>query len=410
MLIGLAALLASLLTRLIFIQVLVEPLFCYVGVLFYLKPLMLKQQIYAATQALDRSRVGRFILRTLCVGASTLSPENLLRLLSLQLSVQHEHGPRRLASGTDSAVVLCVVKDGESLVRAFIEHYLSLGFKHIFFLDNGSKDRTVEIIKSYKQTTLLSSDKPFRQYFIVFKNFLINTCGRGHWCAIADIDEFLHFPLGQQLDDILSYLNQHEYDAVCTQMLDMFSREGIQLSAQTSTWALEDLESVFRYYDVSSVERKDYVRQFQSDIHSGLKLLYGGIRKTAFNRNCFLTKETMFFARPGTQLKSSHLLNYARRADFSIAYLHYKFIEDFYAKTLEAVEAENHWRDSAEYKAYLTVLKAEISNQKSVLSLLQPHSRELKSIDDLIEDNFLFVSDQFRTFSAQPMPVPALKA
>ncbi|MEM8504968.1 MAG: glycosyltransferase family 2 protein [Cyanobacteria bacterium P01_D01_bin.1] len=356
---------------------------------------MLKQQVRAIEQTLGKFGIGRSILKALCVGTSTLSPKNALRILSLQLSVRREHGPMRIASDPKAAVVLCVVKDGESLVQAFIEHYLNLGFKHIFFLDNGSTDGTAEIIKSYKQTTLLTSHKPFRQYFVAFKNFLIQVCGRGHWCVIADIDEFLHFPLGRGLKEVLAYLDQHGYDALCIQMLDMFSKQGIHLSAQKQNRSVEELRSTFRYYDISNVNKRKYIRQFQPDICPELKLLYGGIRKTVFNRNCFLTKETMFFAYPGTQLKSSHLLNYANRADFSAVYLHYKFVEDFYAKTVEAVAAENHWNDSAEYKAYLSVLKAE-SAQKAVLPLLQSCTDELGSIDNLVESGFLFVSDQFR--------------
>lgn len=370
---------------------------------------MAKQQIsQIVEQTLAQSRIGRFILRMLCV-STAFSPENVLRLLSLRLSVQREHGPMRIAPNTASdntasgntalntreAVVLCVVKDGESLVQAFIEHYLALGFKHIFFLDNGSTDRTAEIIKSYRQTTLLTSNKPFRKYFILFKNFLIETCGSGHWCVIADIDEFLQFPLGSSLEEVLAYLEQHQYDTVCIQMLDMFSEHGIQLSERRNAWTLENLSSVFCYYDVGNVKKRDYIRQFQPNIHPGLKLINGGIRKTVFNRNCLLTKETLFFAHPGTQLKSSHLLNYANRADFTAVYLHYKFVEDFYAKTLEAVDRENHWNNSAEYKAYLSVLK-EAKKEKSVLSLLQPYSRKLESIDDLVEADFLFVSEQFR--------------
>ncbi len=361
---------------------------------------MLEQQTHAIVKALDSIKIGRLFLRTLCVSASIFPLKNSLRLWLLRLTINHEQGPIRIESNSSEAVVLCVVKNGESLVQAFIDHYLNLGFKHIFFLDNGSTDDTTNIIKSNRQTTLFSSHKPFRRYFDVFKNFLINTCGRGHWCVIADIDEFLHFPLARGLEDILVYLNQHEYDAVCVQMLDMFSKEGIQLSERTRAQSLESLKSVFRYYDVSHISKRDYVRKFQLDIHSELKFFYGGIRKEIFNRNCFLTKETMFFAHWGTQMKSSHLLNYARRADFSIVYLHYKFTEDFYPKTLEAVEAENHWNDSAEYKAYLAVLQKAALEQKEVFSLLQPYSNELRAIDDLIDADFLFVSEQFRAAAA----------
>ncbi|MBE9060907.1 glycosyltransferase family 2 protein [cf. Phormidesmis sp. LEGE 11477] len=369
---------------------------------------MYRQQTPEIERVLNGYQVGRSLLRSLCIAASILSPQSALRLLSLQLLARREHGPQRIATCAQSAVVLCVVKDGESLVQAFIDHYLALGFNHIFFLDNGSTDRTVEIIKSNPKTTVFSSLKPFRKHFVVFKNFLIKTCGRGHWCVVADIDEFLQFPLGKSLADVLSYLNRHRYDAVCIQMLDMFSKAGIPLSEQQNVWPLESLRSTFRYYNIGDMKQERYVRRFQPDIYPRLKLLYGGIRKIIFGRNCFLTKEAMFFAHPGTRLKSSHMLNYARRADFSAIYLHYKFVEDFYAKALAAVAAENHWRDSAEYKAYLTVLKEAVSNQQTVLSLWRSHTHELQSIDELIEADFLVVSERFRAAAAQSVATPVL--
>ena len=60
-------------------------------------------------------------------------PTNTLRLFFLTFSVQHIHGPVNYSCNRNEAVVLCVVKNGESLVEAFIEHYLQVGFKHIFF-------------------------------------------------------------------------------------------------------------------------------------------------------------------------------------------------------------------------------------------------------------------------------------
>ena len=104
-------------------------------------------------------------------------PVNELRLFSLKRSVQHLHGPLEVATQSTEAVVLCVVKDGENLVQAFIEHYLQLGCKHLFFLDNGSTDSTCTIIKSYEKTTLVTSSKPFSRYYVLFKNYLIQAFG-----------------------------------------------------------------------------------------------------------------------------------------------------------------------------------------------------------------------------------------
>jgi len=336
--------------------------------------------------------------------------------------VQHIHGPislanRRFASDfqrQNEAVVLCVVKDGENLVQPFIEHYLQLGFQHIFFLDNGSTDSTIDIIKSYSQTTILLSHEPFQDYCVIFKNFLIQKFGLGKWCVVADIDEFLYFPLRRSLSEVLLYLNKNSYDAVCIQMLDMFSKEGVELSESNRVWTLEDLKQTCCYYDLSNLEKKRYVRWFQRAVHPGLKFLYGGIRKTVFAQSCFLTKEALFFGHSNTHLKSSHLLHRSKIADFSAVFLHYKLIDNFYSATIKAVSSENHWQHSKEYKGYLATIEKEKQAQApqplseplelpSKLNLWQLSSVALldpnQETDSLINDEFLFVSEQFRKFS-----------
>ncbi len=351
-------------------------------------------------------------------------PVNELRLFSLKRSVQHLHGPLEVATQSTEAVVLCVVKDGENLVQAFIEHYLQLGCKHLFFLDNGSTDSTCTIIKSYEKTTLVTSSKPFSRYYVLFKNYLIQAFGKGKWCIVADIDEFLQLPRNTRLEKILTYLNDRAYDAVCIQMLDMFSKAGLPLSAPTTElssnpdkenkqaankrWTLKQLQSVFCYYDLKDLDRRQYVRRFQSRVHPAHRFLYGGIRKTVFDCDCFLTKEALFFGHKSTRLVSSHLLNRSTLADFSCAFLHYKFTDDFYASALKAVAAENHWRNSSEYKAYLKVLTATDSktdprtelktDSKTELTLYQPSSQRLEHIDDLNQAGFLFSSDEFTMF------------
>ncbi|MEL6882285.1 MAG: glycosyltransferase family 2 protein [Cyanobacteria bacterium J06607_10] len=338
------------------------------------------------------------------------------RLYSLTGSVQWLHGPSTLLTNQTEAIVLCVVKDSETLIEAFIEHYLSAGFKHIFFLDNGSTDKTIDIIKTYSQTTVVRSQRPFKDYYVVFKNYLIQQFGGGKWCLIADVDEFFHLPLQRCLQHTLSYLNRHQYDTVCVQMLDMFSSEGIALTANgpiknaADCWSLDKLKAKFQYYDLTSVRQTPYVRSFVARPPAGLQFTYGGIRKAVFGSNCFLTKEALFYtyARHGLgrllprlrYLESSHLLfsmpfSQVKLADFSALFLHYKFIDGFYAATQAAVLAENHWNSSREYKTYQQVMtKAEATGQ--TLTLKRPTAQILEEIDVLVEQGFLFASEQFR--------------
>ena len=343
---------------------------------------------------------------------------NRLRLLKLGFEVEPIHGYPAAAIAPRSAIVLCVIKDSEHLVEAFIEHYLELGVKHLFFLDNGSTDETITLIKACPNTTVVRSLKPFRSYYVAFKNYLIQQFGAGQWCVVADVDEFLQLPLQRTLQQTLSYLNANHYDAVCIQMLDMFSEAGLVLKDDHKRWTLEPLKTVFCYYDLSGVTQRPYVRSFQPDIPAGLSFLSGGIRKTWFDRDCFLTKEALFYAygsdRAGLlrwlprlrYLESSHLLFSLpfcriKLADFSALFLHYKFTNDFYAATQTAVAAENHWNNSQEYKAYQQVISEKAASQET-FDLRQPTSHRLAEVDQLIEQDFLFVSQAFRQQGAWP--------
>src|SRR3712207_1262012 len=81
----------------------------------------------------------------------------------VHLSVEHLYGPEEVPYGEDELVVVCLVRDGRPYVRSFVEHYLSLGAKHVFFLDNGSTDGTVEALKNYDDNvTVLLSNLPYK--------------------------------------------------------------------------------------------------------------------------------------------------------------------------------------------------------------------------------------------------------
>src|SRR5919112_1477179 len=98
-------------------------------------------------------------------------------------SVEHLYGPEEVDYEADELVVVCLVRDGRPYVKSFVEHYLSLGAKHLFFLDNGSTDGTVEALKNYDNTTVLQTLLPYKGYKLAFKRFLIGRFGRKErWC------------------------------------------------------------------------------------------------------------------------------------------------------------------------------------------------------------------------------------
>ena len=64
----------------------------------------------------------------------------------LPSKVEHICGPQHVSYSLEELLVISVVRNGELYVKSFLDHYRSMGVKHFVFLDNGSTDRTVELL------------------------------------------------------------------------------------------------------------------------------------------------------------------------------------------------------------------------------------------------------------------------
>src|SRR5918995_2162761 len=171
-------------------------------------------------------------------------------------SIEHLHGPEEVDYEADELVVVCLVRDGRPYVKSFVEHYRSLGAKHLFFLDNGSTDGTVEALENYDNTTVLRSKLPYKGYRLAFKRFLMGRFGKkDRWCLYADIDELFDYPYSDVvgLNSFLGYLTKNSYTAVAAQMLDMFPEE--PLSGREGLLEDEPLKELLRFYDISNFTR-----------------------------------------------------------------------------------------------------------------------------------------------------------
>src|SRR5829696_2900266 len=181
----------------------------------------------------------------------------------LRSSVEHLHGPEEVAYEAGELIVVCLVRDGRPYVNSYVEHYASMGVKHIFFLDNNSTDGTVETLKDYDNVTVLRTELPYKNpkgglggTETLFKQYLIGRFGKkDRWCLYADIDELFDYPYSDVvgLDSFLGYLTQKSYTAVAAQMLDMFPEE--PLSGWEENLEDEPLKERHRFYDISNLTR-----------------------------------------------------------------------------------------------------------------------------------------------------------
>src|SRR5918998_4243290 len=202
-------------------------------------------------------------------------------------SIEHLYGPEEVPYAEDELVLLCLLRDGRPYLKSFLEHHFSMGVKHMFFLDNGSTDGTIEALKQYENVTVLYTELPFERYELSVRQYLVERfCKKGRWCLYADMDELFDYPYSDvvSLSSLLRYLNERSYTAVVAQMLDMFPEE--PLSGRASNLPNEPLKERHRFYDISNVQRKG-IREhrparnntYESD---DIETFYNGLRNNLF--------------------------------------------------------------------------------------------------------------------------------
>ena len=362
------------------------------------KPAAAEGYVRVAAEVVNReipNRVGRGRLR-LDVPDSPLM-ERVLRWI-LEHNVEHVHGPREVDYGIDELVVLVLLRNGRPYIKPFIEHYFSLGVKHIVFLDNGSTDGTVEALQNYENVTVLRSRLPFKKYNITLKQYLVERFGRGRWTLNADIDELFEYPYSDvvSLKALLRYLNDNFYTAVVTYMLDMFPET--LLSADSPATDYESLKELHRFYDISDVRTLDYSQV--GDIgnvvaNEWIEILQGGVMQRVFGTSPLLTKHPLIFLddRLTPHDLSDHWVGNARIADFTALFLHYKLSANLYGLVRREIEERRYNNLHGKYDKIHKVLAEAPS-----LLMRNDTSKELKSVNELVGTRFVSVSKQYMRF------------
>jgi hypothetical protein len=312
------------------------------------------------------------------------------RRLKLSLHVRHVHGQEVIDYGPGELVLTCVVRNGSSYVKAFVEHYKSLGVKHIVFLDNGSTDDTIGLASGYENVTVLSADVPYRRYENLMKEYLARRFSRGRWNLTVDIDELFDYPGSEivPLGRFLLHLDSRGFTAVVAQMLDLFCDGPLsEIPARRG----EDLKYHYCYYDISNINKRNY--RWSELSNDGVLMHFGGIRKTLFGTNNGLTKAPLVFVGPRIRLfRDWHHVENARLADFTCVLLHYPFNDSFHDKVKEAAESKRYgYFTSDEYDLYWRRLSAEPS-----LNFRLETARKFTGSAALIEEGFLFASPEYR--------------
>jgi hypothetical protein len=319
---------------------------------------------------------------------------------------EHVHGPEEITYDDNDLVVVCLVRDGESWLGSFVEHYFSLGAKHLVFLDNNSSDDSVSLASEYDGVTVLRTETPFNAWLeggvgqVVMRKYLIERFGKDRWSLCVDIDELFDYPYSDAigLGSLLGYLNSKSYTAVVAQMLDMFPDRPLLEGADGPD---EPLKEVHRFYDISGLERlssRDRSRNlstYNNTLESDeIEWFAGGLRRTVFDLpGPWLTKYPLVFCDGSLEPDPPHGVGNARIADLTCVLYHYKFLKHFREQVAQAVKEEQYHRKSRAYKKYFETLE-----RNPELRLWQETSTEFEGVNELLENGFLVASEDYASW------------
>jgi len=316
----------------------------------------------------------------------------------LDHNIQCLHGPETVDYAKDELVALVLVRNGHSYVKAFVEHYFSLGVKHLVFLDNGSTDGTTEALKEFDNVTVLRTGVPYKTYNVAMKRYLIERFGRERWTLSLDMDELFDYPYSDvvSLKSLLGYLNDNRYTAVVCYMLDMFSEK--PLSEYDAAETDEPLKERYRFYDISEIRTQSY--RAVGDIgnvisNEEIEVLQGGVQRKVFHVSPLLTKHCLLFL--DEELRpmdlSDHWAGGARVADFAGVLLHYKLSANLYGLVRREMEERRYISRHGKYEKYAKVLEGPEG------ALLKGETaKELGSVNDLVGSRLSAVSREYMRF------------
>jgi glycosyltransferase involved in cell wall biosynthesis len=336
--------------------------------------------------------------------APAASTMDRVRRWILYHNVEHVGGPEEVAIEPDELVVLCLVRDGRPYVRSFVEHYASLGVKHMVFLDNGSTDGTVEALQEYDNVTVLRTRLPFRHYQLYMRRYLIHRFGKDRWSLTVDMDELFDYPYSDVvgLGSLLRYLNNGGYTAVVAQMLDMFPEKPLSSvvgdEEELADSEDEPLKELHRFYDISGVRIQEYFPTGGNNnvlANEEIKWFRDGIKTALFGHRAMLSKHPLIFFDDkiipvdGTM----HRISNARVADLSCVLFHYKLLDRLYKQAVHAVSEKNYPNRHEKYEKYVDALE-----KNPELQIKRETARELQNVNELVENQFLVVSGDYMTW------------
>ncbi len=310
-------------------------------------------------------------------------------------------------------LAVLVVRNEALRLPAAIAAARALGVDRFIVIDNRSTDGTRDAaIAAGAHLIDAPGNYPASGFGIAWTNAVLDVWGRGHWALVLDADEQLVFPGSDRvgLRALTRHLDAEGAEAFRTILLDCFPRGAL---ADCTYRAGDDLRAAAPLFEPPRL-RRERIEGFPGTLD------YGGVRERLFfpeadptrgrrwmrqklfnlglrvpglkrsprflalapPRSPTLTKLPLIRWREGAALlASTHRIAPMRLAaeQPSGVLLHYKFLQDFHERAVDAVTRGIHYDGSREYRRYLRKLEAD-----PAFSLAGPEAREFTGPEALV--------------------------
>lgn len=310
-------------------------------------------------------------------------------------SFRHLHGPRKFHLGHADVALVLVGRNNAQFLAHNIAYHRALGVTHVVYVDNGSQDSSVEVVKSFPNTMIYSSTADFRSQQRRIRKFAVSRVNDGAWVLAIDCDELFDYYGADRvkLPALVERISGRGFTGIVAQMLDLVPDVSLEAAA---AWDFSEAVARFDAYSLKGIQRESYHEPAgklyyftqQNRVHSdGVEILYGGLRRAAFSEECCLTKHALFRKSKGINpMVHPHVSTGLVVADFTALLRHYKFACGVVEREKALVREKRMANGEIERRV-------DLFGQKPETFLIQYAELREPTVDKLVDAGFLFVAD-----------------
>jgi hypothetical protein len=243
----------------------------------------------------------------------------------------------------------------------FLEYYRRLGVAHFMVVDNGSTDGTAEYLASQGDVSVWSTDASYKaaRFGVDWLNYLQRRYGHGHWCLVADPDEFLVFPFcdTRPLTALTDWLDAASIRSFSAMLLDMYPED--RLDATPYREGMDPLE-IACWFDSGNytISRNPLYKNLWIQGGPRARIFFPDApeRAPALNKVPLVKWDRRYVYVSSTHMLLPRGLNLVYETNggekASGVMLHAKFLDTFARKADEEAARCEHYAEATEYRAY----------------------------------------------------------